>query len=314
MDEEKEELIKVLTKANATAYIDDLYDESYTVDDFIKDHPEYNKTVRGFREFASKDREINAPHNMTPEEANEYFEGNKKKIDQYFTQESKVQEKIEDKNKLAEEYVKGQEWSLKLPAGTPFVGGMELANPYAAKHASKGETGQAVTNEIAGKAAGILDFVPVFGLGAPAIRTMQKWAADEPVLTGETAVDWGLGALGAIKKIPGVRGAAEGLVKKFSGKLGSETTKSATGELLKGKGKIVKDLATNDIAYGSARKAALPGREEMDMPKEKDYQSALNTTMKIFGNDWKSNMNIPDENSPYVIQEAYRLWKESRGE
>ena len=65
-----------------------------------------------------------------------------------------------------------------------------LGNEYAREHYIKGHPIQARINEIAGKAAGIADFLPApLSLGGPAIRSAQKWAADKDVMTVGTAMD-----------------------------------------------------------------------------------------------------------------------------
>lgn len=66
-----------------------------------------------------------------------------------------------------------------------------LANEYARKAYIEGNKDAALYNEIAGKAAAAADFIPgPAGLIGPVIRTGQKWAANEPVLTGGTAADF----------------------------------------------------------------------------------------------------------------------------
>lgn len=92
-----------------------------------------------------------------------------------------------------------------------------VANEYARKHYIQGNTNQALVNEIAGKAAGMFDFAPPgFSLAGPAIRTVQKWAADEPVLTMGTAADFGGSALGFVGKIPGVKQVIQGTTGKIA--------------------------------------------------------------------------------------------------
>lgn len=92
-----------------------------------------------------------------------------------------------------------------------------VANEYARKHYIQGHPNQAAVNEVAGKAAALLDFAPpLFALGGPAIRTAQKWAADEPVLTMGTAADFGGGALGFVGKIPGVKQVIQGTTGKIA--------------------------------------------------------------------------------------------------
>lgn len=225
-------------------------------------------------------------------------------------QESKQQKNLEKAEDTAQKYEKQVGWSLKLPKGTPIVGGSELANPYAQKHAGRGEYTQAAINEIAGKTAGALDYVPGFSIASPIIRTAQKWAADEPVLTGETALDLGFGLVGPLTKIPGARAFGGKVLNKAKNVIGGEKIKDGGKELLKGHGKIIKDLFTSPAGYGTSRKAVLPGAEEMDMPNEQDYTKAINTVTKMFSDDWKNGKNIPDENSPLVVQKAYAEFKD----
>ena len=66
-----------------------------------------------------------------------------------------------------------------------------LANEYARDHYIKGHPNQAVVNEVAGKTAGLLDFLPFpYSLGGSLIRTTQKWADDKDVMTTGTALDF----------------------------------------------------------------------------------------------------------------------------
>lgn len=224
--------------------------------------------------------------------------------------ESKQQKNLEKAEDTAQKYEKQVGWSLKLPKGTPIVGGSELANPYAQKHAGRGEYTQAAINEIAGKTAGALDYVPGFSIASPIIRTAQKWAADEPVLTGETALDLGFGLVGPFTKIPGARAFGGKVLNKAKNVIGDEKIKDFGKELLKGPGKIIKDLVSSNAGYGTSRKVVLPGAEEMDMPNEQDYTKAINTVTKMFSDDWKNGKNIPDENSPLVVQKAYAEFKD----
>lgn len=75
-------------------------------------------------------------------------------------------------------------------------------NEYARKHYIQGNPKQSVVNEIAGKAAGALDWVPLWSIAGPTIRTTQKWAADEPVLTPGTAADFAGGIIPDIAEKP----------------------------------------------------------------------------------------------------------------
>lgn len=92
-----------------------------------------------------------------------------------------------------------------------------LANEYARKHYIQGHPNQATVNEVAGKAAALADYgPPLFALAGPTIRTAQKWAADEPVLTMGTVADFGGGALGFVGKIPGIKQAIQGTTGKIA--------------------------------------------------------------------------------------------------
>lgn len=228
--------------------------------------------------------------------------------------ESKQQKNLEKAEDTVQQHEKQVGWSLKLPKGTPIVGGSELANPYAQKHAGRGEYTQAAINEIAGKTAGALDYVPGFSIASPIIRTAQKWAADEPVATSETALDLGLGIVGPLTKIPGARSFGGKVLNKAKNIIGKERIEEYGKELLKGPGKIVKDLVTSNAGYGTSRKAVLPGAEEMDMPTEQDYNKAINSVTKMFSDDWKKGKNIPDDNSPIVVKRAYEKFSEDLDE
>ena len=92
-----------------------------------------------------------------------------------------------------------------------------VANEYARKHYIQGHTNQALVNEIAGKTAAVADFgPPLISLAGPTIRTAQKWAADEDVLTPGTLADFGGSALGFVGKIPGIKQAIQGTTGKIA--------------------------------------------------------------------------------------------------
>jgi hypothetical protein len=98
-----------------------------------------------------------------------------------------------------------------------------IANEYARKHYIQGNPGKAYVNEVAGKVAGISDFLPwPFSYGGPAIRSAQKWYADEDVLTRGTAADFIGASLGGLSKIPGVNE----IVKGTTGKIANILTRS----------------------------------------------------------------------------------------
>lgn len=92
-----------------------------------------------------------------------------------------------------------------------------IANEYARKHYIQGNPGKAYANEIAGKVAGVSDFLPwPFSYGGPAIRSAQKWYADEDVLTPGTIADFGGASLGGLSKIPGVNEVVKGTTSKIA--------------------------------------------------------------------------------------------------
>lgn len=92
-----------------------------------------------------------------------------------------------------------------------------FGNEYARKHYIQGHPNQATVNEVAGKAAALADFAPpLLSLAGPTIRTVQKWAADEDVLTPGTLADYGGGLLGILGKIPGIKQAIQGTTGKIA--------------------------------------------------------------------------------------------------
>lgn len=316
MDERSQKLFDLLDKNGQPELAKDFYfnygDEGY--DKFIAINAEKLKGVKGFVPEGEPDLK-DVPNALTEEQQKSYFFRNPKLIDLYKNYQEKRDAEMAKKMKLAEEYKRGEDWSVNVPSTIPVIGGMDLANKYAKKHASRGETGQAVVNEIAGKTAGVLDFIPVFGLGAPAIRTMQKWAADEPVATAETGVDWGLGALGLLKKIPYVRTFAEKIAGKVGGAVenvvGEGEGKNVVKETLKGKGKVVKDFMDNPIAFGTAKQAE-QAAATVDIPTEKDYTVAIDWIINRFSKDWDKNMNVPPADANPIILEAYKKYLEKK--
>lgn len=103
-----------------------------------------------------------------------------------------------------------------------------VANEYARKHYIQDRPYQAAVNEVAGKAASIFDFAPPgFSLAGPIIRTVQKWAADEPWATKGTLADFGGSALGFLGKVPGVKQAIQGTTGKIANLLTRSKNKKA---------------------------------------------------------------------------------------
>lgn len=127
----------------------------------------------------SRKKYILKNNDFTEEEMKDYYEFRK-------AQREQMDKFNEDRYKvISKEFTEANRAKDKSYFNTP------LANEYARKHYIQGNPNQAVVNEIAGKTAAASDFAPLpFSLAGPLIRTTQKWAADEPVLTGGTAADF----------------------------------------------------------------------------------------------------------------------------
>lgn len=120
-------------------------------------------------------------------ESGDFTEEDLKNYYQFREDQKKALDKFNEERyqKVSDEYMQAKRANDDSYYNTP------LANEYARKHYIMGNPKQATVNEIAGKAAAATDFVPFpLSLGGPLIRTTQKWAADEPVLTGGTAADF----------------------------------------------------------------------------------------------------------------------------
>lgn len=158
-----------------------------------------------------------------------------------------------------------------------------VANEYARKHYIQGHPTQAAINEVAGKVAAASDFLPwPYSYGGPAIRTVQKWAADEPVANTHTALDWGAGSLGILGKIvPGVKDFAR------------TTTSRLSDIFLKGKGQNTKEIKSvvnakliKEQQEEAARELALITKNLDNMTDRQLIEIEANTTNPIL----KSNV------------------------
>lgn len=150
-----------------------------------------------------------------------------------------------------------------------------VANEYARKHYIQGHPNQAAINEVAGKAAGILDFAPpLFALGGPAIRTAQKWAADEPVLTMGTAADFGGGALGFVGKIPGVKE----VVRGTTGKIANLLTRSKNPKAQEIANVVNKNAIAEEEAMARRELANLKQVSDLDKLTQDELYKLYNST------------------------------------
>mgnify|MGYP007037123230 CR=1 FL=1 len=140
----------------------------------------YTANQKGFDSLSpAKLKTILASNDFTEQELRNYYkfrEEQKKAVDQF--NQARYAEKSDEYNKAT----RSKEDSYY---NSP------LANEYARKAYIEGDKDAALYNEIAGKAAGAADFAPLpLSLAGPIIRTGQKFAAKEPVLTGGTVADF----------------------------------------------------------------------------------------------------------------------------
>lgn len=137
-------------------------------------YPDLNSLSESRKKYILKNNDF------TEDEMKDYYEWRK-------VQRAMIDKFNEDRYKeISKEFTEANRAKDSSYFNTP------LANEYARKHYIKGNPNQAVINEIAGKTAAASDFAPwPFSLGGPLIRTAQKFAADEPVLTPGTAADFG---------------------------------------------------------------------------------------------------------------------------
>lgn len=241
----EKELYDLLNKQGEAALAKELKFDDITLDDFIAKHKDELLAVPGYIDLMQP-KESKAPLGMTEEQKAAYFYDDPEGLKNYEQKMQQVGSDLSDRQKLAEEYKRGKEWSMK-------VGPFELANEQARHQYEMGNTKQAVANEIAGKVAGVLDFAPYpLSIGGPLIRTTQKWAADEPVATGETGVDWVTGV------IPFGKYAREGYqaIRGLAGKAGSVFDKTALGESAKKTADAMDKALLRKEAAQKASKAA----------------------------------------------------------
>ena len=158
-----------------------------SVDDLTKSKEDQLKTIYknnpDFSKISSpRMNTILANNDVTEAEIKDYYarrEAERKEIDEF----NKKRRYSEIKTNKAEAE-RADEYNSNLYNSV-------LGNEYARKHYIKGNKGQAIANEIAGKAAFASDFAPLpISLAGPTIRAAQKWAADEPVLTPGTVLDY----------------------------------------------------------------------------------------------------------------------------
>lgn len=159
--------------------------------------------------------QLSNAYDITKEDLNKYYDMRKKQTEEVNKYNQARWAEIDNNRQEAERAKDGY-------YNTP------IANEYARKHYIQGRPYQAAINEVAGKAAAGFDFAPPgFSLAGPAIRTVQKWAADEPWATKETLADFGGSALGFLSKVPGVKQAIQGTTGKIANLLSSSKNKKA---------------------------------------------------------------------------------------
>lgn len=142
----------------------------------------------------------------------------KEELKKYYDFETERKKSIDKFNETRYKEIDKQRQEAERAEGGYY--NSPIANEYARKHYIQGHPIQARINEVAGKVAAGADFLPFpLAYGGSAIRTMQKWAADEPVMTPGTLADFGGSSLGLLNKIPGVREGVRGITGKIANAL-----------------------------------------------------------------------------------------------
>lgn len=199
--------------------LEDNYGELYAalqkmnVEDFIAEYKDKLIGVPGFIELY-QNSSSNAPHNMTQEQVDLYFDKDVDK-ERYKQSENQLAKELAEKQKIADEYQRSKDDSYY----NKEIGPLQLANEYARKQHIKGNDKLAALNEAAAKVAFASDFAPFpVSLIGPTIRYAQKAGNEDEWLPDlETITDFGTSMLGPAK------GAA---------KAGYEGIKQSAGPLL----------------------------------------------------------------------------------
>lgn len=198
-----------LIRNRETLESDNKWNKNFKIEDLLKSNKSAMESIYstyGNIDDISNERmnQLSNAYDITKEDLNKYYDMRKKQTEEVNKYNQERWAEI-DKNRQEAERTKDGYYN------TP------IANEYARKHYIQGRPYQALVNEVAGKAAAGFDFAPPgFSLAGPAIRTVQKWAADEPWATKETLADWGGGALGFLGKVPGVKQAIQGTTGKIA--------------------------------------------------------------------------------------------------
>lgn len=218
--------------------LEDNYGELYAalqkmnVEDFIAEYKDKLIGVPGFIELYQNSTS-NAPHNMTQEQIESYFDKDVDK-ERYKKSEDQLAKELAEKQKIADEYQRSKDDSYY----NIEIGPLQLANEYARKQHIKGNDKLAAVNEAAAKLAFASDFAPVpFSVLGPIIRLNQTtWNEPDKVTDPATWRDFGVD-LGT-----SILGPAKGAAKA-----GFEGIKHSAGPLL---GKLFNTKKAKDIEKG----------------------------------------------------------------
>lgn len=219
------------------------------LDDFIVKHRDELKKIPGFVDLMQPSS-VSAPHDLSKEEAKEYFSDvnnnvDKKAYDEYFKQEEKYNAERAKKQQLADEYKRSKESNYF----NTF-----LANEYAKQQAIKGNKAKAIANEVAAKLGFISDFTPPpFSYAGPTIRYFQRGLNEDKwdPTDAEVLVDVGTSLFGPAK---GAAKTGYQAVKQASGPALGKVFDTKLGKWIE-RGVNAVDARTAQTALEAERKA-----------------------------------------------------------
>lgn len=280
MDKEKK-LLKLLRDNNLGGLYAKLKDD-LTFDDFTKQYQDQLISIPGYLDIF-KDNIKDAPHGLNEEQQLNYFSDEDGNVDTnslnaYKVNEEKYNTKLNAKTDIAEDYARAKEYDDMATFGG-FNLGNEIAKKSYVKNKDKdpGEArGEALGNEVVGKAAGVVDFLPwPISMAGPAARTTQKILyADKPsdVFNAETGLDIATGA------IPFGKAGYAGYqaVKRGLGKLGNWVSKTEPAKKLEQAFKHIdeaKELEKEAKNYADAYETIRKQNNKFAFDKEKNLKA-----------------------------------------
>lgn len=154
-----------------------------------------------------------------------------------------------------------------------------IANEYAREAYIKGNKGDALLHEIAGKAAGVSDFAPFpVSLAGPILRTAQKAYADKPVLNAGTVADFAGAIIPDVAEKPArmAYNYGKSVIERIAPKVGdSKIMKALEARVNAADASKLQDIAKNDLNIMRTNLDNLTDKQLLDL-----YDKANNPLLK----------------------------------